>query len=69
MGCSCNKKGNISVQRNRAAGALKPVSSAPSTPTSLVKPTPKRSSSGEAEEKKKVQKIRREAIKRALGKY
>lgn len=68
MGCSCNKKGNISVQRNRT-GTLKPVTSAPSTPTSLVKPTPKRSASGESEEKKKIQKIRREAIKRALGKY
>ena len=67
MACSCNKKGNASIQKNRG-GVIRPVSSSPSTPTSLQRPTPQRSIAGANEEKKKIQKIRREAIKRALGK-
>lgn len=68
MGCSCKNKGNSSLKKVRGA-SLKPTSKSVSNPskTSNLTPQPKRSVSGDHEEKKRIQKLRREAIKKALG--
>jgi hypothetical protein len=84
MACSCKNKNalrNTMISRSRTGNIIRPVSgpqpvqgelavSSP-TPTSLKSaavPTAERSFAGEIQEKKKTQKIRRDAIRRALNK-
>lgn len=82
MACACKKNAglrNTMGVRNRA-GIIRPTSSGPvsaqggpaatPTPTALraAAPTAQRSSSGELQEKKKTQRIRRDAIRKALNK-
>ena len=83
MACACKKNKalrNTMTVHNRAGNIIRPTSSGPvsaqggtaaaPTPTALraATPTSQRSSSGELQEKKKTQRIRRDAIRRALNK-
>lgn len=84
MACACKKGSglrNTMGVRNRAGNIIRPTGSGPvsaqggpaaaPTPTALraaAIPTSQRSSSGELQEKKKTQRIRRDAIRKALNK-
>jgi len=81
MGCSCkgrNALRNTMITRSRNGNIIRPVTgpqsvqggSAAPTPTALraAAPTAERSFAGELQEKKKTQKIRRDAIRRSLNK-
>lgn len=82
MACSCkgrNAMRNAMITRSRSGNIIRPVTgpqsveggpAAAPTPTALraaAVPTPSRSFVGELQEKKKTQKTRREAIRRALN--
>lgn len=83
MGCNCRGRNairNVMPVRSQNGNILRPVTgpksaqgglAAAPTPTSLkaaMAPTAERSSSGLNQEKRKIQKIRRDAIRRALSK-
>ena len=82
MACACKKNSALrnAVSRNRTGNIIRPTSgpvsaqggpAAGPTPTAMraaAIPTSQRSSSGELQEKKKTQRIRRDAIRKALNK-
>lgn len=79
MACNCNKNAMRSTRayRNKTGNIIRPsvgprsTQSPTPTPTALkgaARPTPNRSVAGENQEKRKIQKIRREAILRSLKK-
>lgn len=76
MGCGC--KGSSGSPRRPTIGNGKMLNILQSAPkvvgnvrpnaANIMPPSPQRSASGENAEKRRVQKIRRDAIRRALGK-
>lgn len=82
MACNCKKNTmrNTRVYRNRSGNIIRPVTgpqsaqggpAAAPTPTALrgaAPPTPTRSLAGENQERRKTQKIRRDAILRSFKK-
>lgn len=76
MGCGCKGGGSGSPRRptigtgkmlNILQSAPKTVGNTRPNPANIMPTPPQRSASGESAEKRRVQKIRRDAIRRALG--